>query len=237
MLEINNKAWYKKWWGILAISALTIILALIVALGFYILDLAKKIKSGNMPTDLLLSQNINQENYKIALGNNDNYWFGSANPQVTIVEFADFSCPFCQKSYLTIREISIKYKNNVKIIFRDFPVRDESSMTLAMAARCAGEQGLFWAMHDKLFQFQKSEGIYSNADLINLVKQIGADTEKFKTCLEAEKYLTPIQKDFSDGELLGIKGTPTWFINGYMLSGDIPLNTWEQIINKFLNKK
>jgi protein-disulfide isomerase len=235
MIEINNRSWYKKWWGVLIIVAATFILALFTAFGFYVFDLIKKIKGGNLPADIALSKTINEKNYKIALGNENNYWFGSANPKITIVEFADFSCPYCQKSFLTIREIGLKYKNNVKIIFRDFPVRNESSLLLSLAARCAGEQGLFWVMHDKLFQYQKNEGVYSNSDLINLAKQIGADTEKFKSCLAAEKYLTQIQKDFSDGELLGVKGTPAWFINGHMISGDVPGATWEKIIKKMAN--
>ena len=112
------------------------------------------------------------------------------------------------------------------------PLR-ENSEKLAMAARCAGEQGLFWLMHDKLFQ---NQGIKSDSDITELAKQIGTDISKFNNCLNSNKYIQQIQKDFSDGTDLEVKGTPTWFINGNKLEGDIPLSVWEEIIGKILQK-
>jgi protein-disulfide isomerase len=100
-----------------------------------------------------------------------------------------------------------------------------------MAARCAGEQGLFWVMHDKLFQ---NQGVTEIEGLVELANQVGADTNKFSSCMAKEKYLTEIQKDFSEGQSLGLTGTPIWFINGYKISGDIPHDTFIQIIENLL---
>ncbi len=231
---MNNitKSWYKKWWGILIISASTLILIFLIATGFHILDLVKSIKSGYIPLNQLADSNLVSEAQKLAIGDNNNYWFGSANPKIIIVEFSDFACPYCQSSFSKIREISLKYNNYVKHIYRDYPLQ-ENSITLSLAARCAGEQGLFWHMHDKLFQNQE---VADQDQLLILASQIGADMTKFANCLNSKKYLPQIQKDFTEGKELGISGTPTWFINGYMVAGDIPYDIFIQIIEELIKK-
>lgn len=230
MAEINIKPWYRKWWGILIIIILTFILITFVAFGFYIYNIVKT-NYTNSYIDKVSS--INTESYKkerILIEGQGNYWLGPKNPKITIVEFSDFACPYSKNSFSKIREISSKYKNDIKYIYRDMPLR-ENSIELAIAARCAGEQGLFWPMHDKLFQ---NQGVDSEKKYLELANQAGADKNKFKNCFDAKKYLAQIQKDFSDGETLGVKGTPTWFINGNKVEGDMPLSAWEEIIGKLL---
>ena len=232
-MQNNNqikKSWYKKWWGIIFITIATLMLIIFVAFGFYVYNLVKTLNSDTQYNSN--SYNELSEEVRKKIEGENNYWVGSAKPKITIVEFADFACSYCEKSFPKIREISIKYKNDVKIIYRDMPLR-ENSEKLAMAARCAGEQGLFWLMHDKLFQ---NQGIKSDSDITELAKQIGTDISKFNNCLNSNKYIQQIQKDFSDGTDLEVKGTPTWFINGNKLEGDIPLSVWEEIIGKILQK-
>ena len=231
-METGEKQWYSQWWGILLILFLTLFLIVLVALGFYIADIAGRIKSGEIVSEQVLAE---IDKYKTAKENpavsgTNNYWLGSAKPKITIVEFADFSCPNCKNSFSNIREISLKYRNDVKIIFRDYPIY-ENSINLALAGRCAGEQGLFWLMHDKLFAKQ---GNFSLEELPNFANQIGADVNKFNNCLKDEKYLNDIKKDYSDGELLEISGTPTWFINGYKIEGDIPHDLFIQIVEELI---
>jgi protein-disulfide isomerase len=161
------------------------------------------------------------------------YFFGTSTPKVTIVEFSDFACPYCQIDFTIIREIGYKYKKSVKIIFKDYPLHD-TSLDLAMAARCAGEQGgqnLFWAMHDKLFSLQ---GKFATTSLPDLAVSIGANKTVFNNCLASKKYLTDIRADYVDGQSLGIEGTPTFFINGYKASGVITSDQFDQIIKQFL---
>jgi protein-disulfide isomerase len=158
------------------------------------------------------------------------YYFGASTSKVTIVEFADFACPYCQEEYGVVRSIGIKYKDSVKIIFKDFPLHD-NSLDLAMAGRCAGQQGLFWAMHDKLFSLQ---GQFATSSLIDMAVSIGANRTAFTDCLNNKKYLTSIRADYNDGQSLGVTGTPTFFINGYKIVGTIPENKFEEIIEQFL---
>jgi len=160
------------------------------------------------------------------------YWLGAADPQVTIVEFADFACSYCHESFPIIRELTNTHKTRVKFIFRHYPALSDDSLGLALAAECAGEQGLFWPMHDKLFQ---NQGL-STDKLSAAANQIGADTNRFDECLKSKRYLKDVQKDFSDGQALGFTGTPTWFINGRMIEGSIPYNTFKGIIEQLIKQ-
>jgi len=230
-MQTDGKHWYSKWWGIILIIVLVFILSFMVAIGFYIFNLVKQINDSEA-NKLLSKPSLYQDAaIKKLIESRDNYWLGSAKPKITIVEFADYNCSLCKNSYSKIREISIKYKEDVKIIHRDYPILDYSA-DLSLAARCVGEQGLFWLMHDKLFQ---NQGNFDIKDLPELANQVGADIDRYNKCIQTKKYLSDIQKDFSDGNELGIKGTPTWFINGYKIEGDIPYNIFIDIINQFLN--
>jgi len=220
-MENNLKPWLKTWWGRLVVLFITIILVFLVAAGFFFYDGIKgAIKE---QSDGLIK--LSGQTYPAA--DNDHYWLGSAKAKITIVEFGDFACPVCEKEYSVIREISQKYKNEVKFIWRDYPVVAEYSALLALAGRCAGEQGLFWPMHDKLFQ---NQGVNTIDQLNILANQIGADMARFNNCFTKQKYLTQIQKDLNDGQTFGLSGTPTFFINGYKVEGDVPYDTFVKII-------
>ena len=229
-MERSNaiKNWYKKWWGIILIIISILLLSTFFAFAFTVINI---IKDENTSTYKITEPKLDQETKILIEGSEKNYWIGSANPKITIVEFADFACPYCQNSFSKIREISVKYKNDVKLIFRDYPVIAEYSLDLALSARCAGEQGLFWLMHDKLFA---NQGVSTAEEIYELAKQIGADENRFKECISSKKYEIAIQKDFSDGQSLEITGTPVWFINGNKIEGDIPYDTFIQIIEQFL---
>lgn len=197
-------------------------------IGFFVYDVLK--------TDYMndLKANIPTEDLTSTIeGSDSNYWTGTSNAGITIVEFSDFACPYCRESFPKIREISKLYKDDVKIIYRDFPVIAEYSEDLAMAGRCAGEQGLFWVMHDKLFL---NQGISTASDIISLSGQIGADQKRFELCFNNKKYSTSIKKDYDDGVRLGITGTPTWFINGVKIEGNIPYDILVKIIESILEE-
>lgn len=231
--QINNlnpgKAWYKRWWGIIILIALTFILILLIAFGFAVYSNVQKIKKGQatfVRIDTIASPEFIDQKYTSIIEGVGAYSLGPNNAKVIIVEFGDFACPLCQNSYTKIREISQKYKNDVKIIFRNFPVYEEA-IPLAMAGQCAGEQGLFWLMYDKLYQ---NQGDINIDNIESLAEKIGADTDKFMNCLETNKYLDVIKKDYTDAETLNISGTPTWFINGYKIQGDMPYELFDKII-------
>jgi protein-disulfide isomerase len=161
---------------------------------------------------------------------NNDYSFGTSTPKITIIEFSDFDCPYCRQEYTAVREIGYKFQNSVKIIFKDFPLHD-NSLDLAMAGRCAGEQGFFWPMHDKLFSLQ---GQFPTSSLPDIAVFVGANKTKFIQCFNSHKYLSDIKNDYLDGKNLGVTGTPTFFFNGYMMAGEIPEDKLEEIIQQFL---
>lgn len=205
-------------WKIIIISIVFIFFIFISASFFYFLSLFSQYT------------NINTKNANIDISGN--YWLGTNNPRITIIEFSDFACPYCQESFSKIREISVKYKKDIKFIYKDFPILAEHSPDLAMAARCAGEQGLFWVMHDKLFL---NQGVSTQKELIELANQIGLEKIQFKNCIISKKYSKEIEKDIEIGKDLGVVGTPTWFINGQKIQGNIPYDIFINIIEKLLN--
>jgi len=228
MEPAKNKS--KKWWKIFLFSVLTLLAIFLVAGVFYVINLASTLEGKEYNYSSILNQ---LEKYPTATDNTkitglNNYWLGSSRPKLEIVEFGDFNCPNTKNSFTKIRELGLKYQDSVKIIYRDYPVY-EDSMDLALAGRCAGEQGLFWLMHDKLLTQQDN---FSLNDLSGLANQIGANVVKFNNCLNSKKYLNDIKKDYADGEELGVKGTPTWFINGFKIEGDIPYDLFAQIVEK-----
>lgn len=219
-------------WTVFFSILLMLILAFALAFGWYVYKLSHKIsKAGYFGSINDVSLTAGES--ALIYGNNSNYWLGATNPKVTIVEFGDFACPLCLNSFPKLREIGLKYKDDVKIIFRDYPVVTSYSAELAMAARCAGEQGFFWPMYDKLFL---NQGVSQTDVLMELAKQIGADTVRFSFCLEQKKYENDINKDLTDGAELGLSGTPTWYINGNKIEGDIPYNTFIQIIDQLIKR-
>jgi protein-disulfide isomerase len=217
----------KSWWGKLFLLISFLILTLFAAFVFYLVNQVKEIRKGQA-NQVDIGSVTSGKKYDIPIGSN--YWIGAAAPKITIIEFSDFACPYCKNSFPNIREIGVKYKDKVKIIFKDLPLHDESPL-LAMGGRCAGEQGLFWLMHDKLFV---NQGISTTAQVESLANQIGADTDRFDSCLLNSKYLKEIENDYNTAQELGITGTPTWFINGYRVNGDIPHDEFIKLIDGML---
>jgi protein-disulfide isomerase len=230
---MEKKPWYKKWWGILLLLLLMLSIATSFAFSLALLSVLKQGKQSYDDSNTSFNNEVNKSELSLIEGSSSNYWFGDSNPKVTIVEFSDFACPYCKKSFTKIREISKKYKD-VKIIFRDLPIITDYSTNLALSARCAGEQGLFWVMHDKLFI---NQGAKTDEEIFRLAKEIGVNEKRFKSCYNSKKYFEDIEKDFNDAKALGITtGTPVWFINGQKASGDIPYDLFIEIVEKMLDE-
>lgn len=221
-----EKKWYQYWWVKIMLGILFFILVISVAFGFYVYDTYKNLDKGQVPGS---SYKTDQ---KLNIKDNSNYWFGAADPKITIYYYSDFACPVCKNSYTKIKDVSRAYGQDIKIIFKDLVLHDEST-DLALAARCAGEQGKFWLMHDMLFIKQ---GLTEKTEFLALAKEIGLDESKFTLCFDSKKYLPMIRQDFMEAGDLGLEGTPTWIIDNEIFSGDIPDNILTNILNKKLNK-
>jgi len=174
---------------------------------------------------------------------------GNPDATVTIVEFSDFQCPFCKRFHETtmplIQENYID-TGKVKFVYRDFPlpsIHPNGAIPAALASECADEQGMFWEYHDKLFENQKNWELLAAEDVAKEFKaysqELGLKTNQFNDCLNSEKYLDEVQKDYQDAVSYGITGTPGFFIGneeiGYMkLTGAQPYSAFQRVLDQML---
>lgn len=235
------RPWYKKWWGIALLVLAGFILISVISFALLLnrliknpTEMANFLNAGAVPEISSSSSMTKEMRIKLTEGSAE-YYLGSKTASTTIVLFSDFSCVYCKKAAFTISELAVRYGDRVKIIVRDFPILSEGSVELAIAARCAGEQGKYWTMYYQLFDKQ---GTFSSSELSSLASSAGVtDLEKFSQCLSLEKYKNDIIKDFSDGQYLKISATPAWLINGFNAGeGAIPTEAWIEFIDEILEK-
>jgi len=210
---------------------------LIVGLVASVFERSKQIRSGNYNIIKQAETNAPANTYTEAekrliegLGTQS---FGSSNPKLTIVQFADFACPYCRASFAGFRELSLKYQANVKIIFRDWPGH-QYSIQLALGAYCAGEQNKFWEMHDLLYLNQSDSFGADKNDLARLASELNIYNEQFQSCFDSKKHLALIQKNTLDSQSLGVAGTPTWFFNGTKIEGALDKTELEDLIKVYV---
>jgi len=165
---------------------------------------------------------------------------GKAEAPVTLVEYSDFQCPYCLRHFSeTQNRLVAEYVNTgkVKILFKNFPIPElhPQAFQASVAAECAGEQGKFWAYHDVLFQRFGARTIdYSPAGLGSYAVGLQLDREKFDACLRDEKITARINADRQEGSRLGVRGTPTFFVNGQQLVGAQPYEAFKAAIDAAL---
>jgi len=157
---------------------------------------------------------------------------GAANAPVTIVMFSDFECPFCSRTLVTMDAIEAAYGDKVRFVFRDFPLDFHANARGAhAAARCADAQGQFWPMHDKLFE---NQGALGRGDLVRYAAGLGVDAQAFERCLDDTQVMAQIDADIEAGKGAGVTGTPAFFVNGIPLSGALPFEDFQDIIDREL---
>ena len=166
---------------------------------------------------------------------------GMADAPVTVVEFADYQCPACG-DFATTTAAQFKSEfvdsGKVKLAFRDFPLSQHKNAPLAaLAASCANAEKRWEAMHDILFrsqsQWSESPPDAFKARLIDYAQQIGLDSNAFQTCLSSNQFAAVIQKDMDAGAAAGLEATPTFVINGYRLSGALPIEGFRAVLLQF----
>ncbi|MFH1466605.1 MAG: thioredoxin domain-containing protein [Pseudomonadota bacterium] len=158
---------------------------------------------------------------------------GPENAPITVVEFADYECPYCSRGYETMKAVYEKYDGKVKWYFRDFPLSfHQNAMAYATAAHCAGEQGKYWEMHDAILDNQKS--IDAKGGPTGLAKELGLTEAAFASCMENKEITKRIMEDMTDAQSVGVTGTPAYFVNGIMVSGAQPIEAFSTIIDREL---
>lgn len=168
---------------------------------------------------------------------------GDDNAKVTVVEFADFRCPFCEKFYTEVEPQIIKDyvdTGKVKFAFRHYAFLGPASTIAAHAAECANDQGKFWEMYDYLYKNQPPESdtsMFTSDTLSEAAGTLGMDAGEFKTCIDTTKFQKNIDADMADGQKAAVNATPTFFVNGKQILGAQPYENFKTAIDAALAGK
>ncbi|MFY9912653.1 MAG: thioredoxin domain-containing protein [Candidatus Sulfotelmatobacter sp.] len=156
---------------------------------------------------------------------------GPAKPAVTLVEFADYECPYCQKVAADVKRLADDYLDKVAFTFKDFPLPMHArAEKAAEAARCAGKQNKFWEFHDELFRSKELDVDQLKAQ----ARALKLDPTQFDKCLDSGEEAAAVDRDRKEGTRLGLNGTPSFFINGHFMSGAVDYVTLRQIVDQQL---
>lgn len=141
---------------------------------------------------------------------------GAENPKVTVIEYSDFQCPACRAVFPLVKQL--ESKEGVAVVYRHLPLSNihKYAQIGAEAAEAAADQGKFWEYHDILFERQDQWSTSSdvNGTLVEYAKELGLDADRFARDLEERKFKDVVLGDSQEGLRLGVKGTPTFFVNG-----------------------
>jgi protein-disulfide isomerase len=160
---------------------------------------------------------------------------GAKVPQVTIVEFSDFQCPFCGKFEPELQKLLVAYPAEVKLVYRNLPLPSvhPEAQKAAEAAVCADRQGKFWEMHDTLFSEQSSLQVPS---LKEKARRLGLDSGQFDDCLDKGAAVASIKTDEIEAQRLGLDATPATFVNGRFVNGAVSYDELVVMIKEELRK-
>lgn len=182
-----------------------IALAVIVVAGFAILGPKSSRSAQLQPAEISLDKSM-----------------GPENAPVVVVEYGDYQCPYCQQfANGPGRQLKQNYVDTGKIrfVFRNLAFIGDESLWAAEAAECANDQGRFWDYHDKLYNEQAGEnvGTFSPENLKRFATELGLDTQQFDQCLDSGKYQAKVQQETAEAGRLGVRSTPSFFVNGQLI--------------------
>jgi protein-disulfide isomerase len=159
---------------------------------------------------------------------------GPADAPITIVEFTDYECPYCQRAQVTVDEITKQYGTKIRLIARDYPLDFHTrALYASRAVHCADDQGKFWDYHHDLLRHPSN---FSDEDLTRRAGLFKLDDAAFKACLASDKHDTKIRGSQRAGEALGVTGTPAFFVNGRMINGALPREKFAELIDDELQR-
>jgi protein-disulfide isomerase len=189
----------------------------------YIASLKKKV---------VLAYNISPPRVEIAIGEHPSQ--GPDKAPVTLVECTDYQCPYCGRVRDTIQQVMTEYKGKVRYGLRDFPLSFHKDAPKAHeAAHCAGDQKKYWEYNKELFSHQRELKI---DELKKYAKTIKLKQSEFDSCLDSGKYSERVRKSIQACAAAGVSGTPAFFINGRMISGARPFESFKEVIDDELGR-
>jgi protein-disulfide isomerase len=163
---------------------------------------------------------------------------GKKDAKVQIVAFSDFQCPYCSRGAETMHAIVKKYGSKVGISFKNYPLpfheRAGPAAEMGMCVKKIGGDTDFWKFHDIAF---KNQDKLDNDNLVKFAKEAGANEAKAKECYDKGEFKAQLQKDSEYGNKVGVRSTPTFFINGQMVAGALPIEQFSEMIDDELDTK
>lgn len=208
----RHRYWFTRWWGVLIVVLGIFLVTYLAVLSFQIAFHLNNITSGEYVSRAVdsIKQDATIDLLHNVVGDPSQ---GPLNAKVVIVAFEDFQCPYCLAAQPMIKKLLATHGDSVRFIWKDFPltVIHPEAQQAAEAAQCANEQGKFWEFHDKLFENQE---IISEANFRVWAKDVGVNINQFNECYATGKYRKSINQDIELGKVLGVVGTPTFFVNG-----------------------
>jgi protein-disulfide isomerase len=157
---------------------------------------------------------------------------GRADALVTVIEFGDYRCGYCVHMQPILDELARQYGDDLRIVYRHMPLGGNPvSRRLAEAADAAGEQGRFWPMHARLFA---SDGPLDRGELEAIAADIGLDVARFRAALDRRRFALDVSRDAADAARLGVRGTPTFFVNGMVIPGAPTAELFRAVIDQKL---
>lgn len=234
----------QTWWGVTLLSlggvlVLAVVIFLVVVGRYWWEikqgrgeDLAQKIYNDFNTTTTASAISAD----RLILERSDAPYLGNAEAKVVVVEFVDFKCPNCLAEAPIIKSLVQKYGSKLKLIIRNFPVESlhPGATQLAILAECAYEQGLYWPIHDYLYSKQTELlASLSDEEIKSVIAPaLSLDAKRLKICMSDRNTVVKVNRDYADGLKYGVRGTPTFFINGEKIEGVVPLEVWDQFFSK-----
>lgn len=235
--------WYNSFGKVLGLVIL--IFALLAGLAFGLIfygqyrQINDPVSNTNFSTNTatVINNNLTNTSTLVTPDADDDPFLGPADAPVEIIAFEDFQCPYCERAAPIIMDVLAQYPNDVKFVYRDFPLYTihDKAIEAARAAECADAQGKFWAWHDEAYENQSA--LNAAPEIFSIwAEDAGLDVTTYEACVEANTYATEVQKDQDEGLLAGVRATPTFFVNGYKVEGVLAEEQWKEIIDAALAK-
>ncbi|HBX68198.1 MAG TPA: hypothetical protein DEH25_02100 [Chloroflexi bacterium] len=159
---------------------------------------------------------------------------GPEQAAITIIEFSDYECPYCRKWHQEVWPLlQAEYGDQIRLVYRDFPLTSihSNASPAAVAANCAGEQDKYWEFNDKLFAMKLNLG---KTTYQTYAEELGLDMPAFNECLDSGRYVDEVEADYQYAANLGIRSTPTFFVNGIPVVGAQPFDMFKSLIDQEL---
>ena len=177
-------------------------------------------------------QQANVQRFNVPV--DDDPIYGPDDAPITIIEFSDYECPYCRRFHIEVFPLLLaNYGEQIRFVFRDFPLSSMhvNAISAAQAANCAGEQDKYWEYQDVMFSWAYGLG---ETAYLQYAQDIDLDESEFTECLESGRYEEEIMADYQFAAQLGIRSTPTFFVNGIPLVGAQPFDVFQDLIDKEL---